>query len=62
MNKGKFIVVSGPSGVGKGTICDVLIKELDAWYSVSMTTREMREGEEEGKNYYYVCHRIGKYH
>ena len=39
MNKGKFIVVSGPSGVGKGTICDVLIKELDAWYSVSMTTR-----------------------
>ena len=54
MNKGKFIVVSGPSGVGKGTICDVLIKELDAWYSVSMTTREMREGEEEGKNYYFV--------
>ncbi len=54
MNKGKFIVVSGPSGVGKGTICDVLIKELDAWYSVSMTTREMREGEVEGKNYYFV--------
>jgi len=54
MNKGKFIVISGPSGVGKGTICDVLIKELDAWYSVSMTTREMREGEVEGKNYYFV--------
>ncbi len=54
MKKGKFIVVSGPSGVGKGTICDVLIKELSAWYSVSMTTREKREGEEEGKNYYFV--------
>ena len=54
MGKGKFIVVSGPSGVGKGTICNILIKELDAWYSVSMTTREIREGEEEGKNYYFV--------
>ena len=54
MKKGKFIVVSGPSGVGKGTICNVLIKELSAWYSVSMTTREKREGEEEGKNYYFV--------
>jgi len=54
MKKGKFIVVSGPSGVGKGTICDVLIKELDAWYSISKTTREKREGEVEGKNYYFV--------
>lgn len=54
MKKGEFIVISGPSGVGKGTICDKLIKELDAWYSVSMTTRDMREGEVDGINYYFI--------
>ncbi|MBQ2872846.1 MAG: guanylate kinase [Bacilli bacterium] len=54
MKKGKFIVISGPSGVGKGTICNQLLKELNAWYSVSMTTRSMREGEVEGVNYYFV--------
>lgn len=54
MKKGKFIVMSGPSGVGKGTICNTLINELNAWYSVSMTTRLPREGEKEGINYYFV--------
>lgn len=54
MKKGKFIVVSGPSGVGKGTICDRLIKELNAWYSVSMTTRNIRDGEVDGVNYYFI--------
>jgi len=54
MKKGKFIIISGPSGVGKGTICDRLLKELNAWYSVSMTTREMRDGEVEGVNYYFI--------
>ena len=54
MRKGRFIVISGPSGVGKGTICSTLIKELDAWYSVSMTTRSIREGEVDGVNYYFV--------
>ena len=54
MKKGKFIIVSGPSGVGKGTICDRLIKELDAWYSVSMTTRNIRDGEVDGINYYFI--------
>lgn len=54
MKKGKFIIVSGPSGVGKGTICDRLIKELDAWYSVSMTTRNMRDGEVDGIDYYFI--------
>ena len=54
MKKGKFVVISGPSGVGKGTICEVLFKELNAWYSVSMTTRGMREGEKDGVNYFYI--------
>lgn len=54
MKKGRFIVLSGPSGVGKGTICNTLIKELDAWYSISMTTRGIRDGEVDGVNYYFV--------
>lgn len=54
MKKGKFIVVSGPSGVGKGTICQKLVDDLDAWYSVSTTTREPREGEINGINYYFI--------
>ena len=54
MKKGKFIIISGPSGVGKGTICERLIKELNAWYSVSMTTRGIRDGEVDGVNYYFI--------
>jgi guanylate kinase len=54
MKKGKFIIISGPSGVGKGTICERLIKELNAWYSVSMTTRGIRDGEIDGVNYYFI--------
>ena len=54
MKKGKFIVISGPSGVGKGTICNKLFKELNAWYSVSTTTRSPREGEVDGVNYYFI--------
>ena len=51
MKRGKFVIISGPSGVGKGTICDRLINELDAWDSVTMTTREKRDGEVDGINY-----------
>lgn len=54
MKKGKFIVISGPSGVGKGTICNKLLNELNAWYSVSTTTRSPREGEIDGVNYFFI--------
>lgn len=54
MKRGKFIVISGPSGVGKGTICNKLINEINAKYSVSLTTRSPRENEIDGINYYFV--------
>jgi guanylate kinase len=56
VNKGLLVVISGPSGVGKGTVIKQFIDdpELKLSYSVSMTTRSMREGEKEGVNYYYV--------
>lgn len=53
-NKGILLVVSGPSGAGKGTICSA-IRELypDLHYSVSMTTREPRKCEVEGESYFF---------
>ncbi|MBO4898211.1 MAG: guanylate kinase [Clostridia bacterium] len=53
--KGLLIVVSGPSGVGKGTVLGkVFEKRDDMYYSVSATTREMREGEKDGVNYHFL--------
>ena len=52
--KGKVFVLSGPSGVGKGTIVDQLFKKVNNIYlSVSATTREKRAGEKEGVNYFF---------
>ena len=54
MNKGKLVVISGPSGIGKGTVCKELIqKDKSVVPSVSWTTRERRKGEEEGVTYFY---------
>lgn len=55
-NKGLLIVISGPSGVGKGTIREKLFQMPghDFVYSVSMTTRLPREGEVDGKDYFFV--------
>ncbi|MBB6735893.1 guanylate kinase [Cohnella zeiphila] len=54
MNKGLLIVLSGPSGVGKGTVCAALRRRTtDLIYSVSATTRAPRAGEQEGVNYFF---------
>ena len=55
MEKGRLIVISGPSGTGKGSIVRGLMeKRDDLELSVSMTTRPKREGEEDGVHYYFV--------
>jgi guanylate kinase len=54
MSKGKIFVLTGPSGVGKGTVVQGVLKNLNNIYlSVSATTREKREGEKEGTNYFF---------
>ena len=55
-HKGLLIVLSGPSGVGKGTVRKALFERAThkIEYSISMTTRSIREGEVEGKDYYFV--------
>jgi len=54
MNRGLLIVLSGPSGVGKGTVCNELRRRhADLVYSVSATTRAPREGERDGVNYFF---------
>ena len=53
--KGQLIVVSGPSGVGKGTMLREYVKGRESVrYSVSATTRAPRPGEENGKDYYFL--------
>lgn len=51
---GTLLIVSGPSGVGKTTICRELVKRLDAFLSVSATTRPRRENEVEGVDYHFL--------
>ena len=55
MKKGLLIVVSGPSGTGKGTVCGELLDSMpELAYSISATTRAPRAGEVDGKNYYFL--------
>ena len=56
MKKGLLIIMSGPSGVGKGEIRKKVMEDesLKLWFSVSMTTRSIRPGEENGREYFFV--------
>ncbi len=52
---GRLIVLTGPSGVGKGTLMRSLLERYpELYYSVSATTRSPRTGEIDGKNYYFI--------
>src|SRR5699024_2693253 len=57
-DKGLLIVLSGPSGVGKGTVRKALFddEETNFKYSISMTTRDKREGEVDGVDYFFKTH------
>ncbi len=55
MDRGLLIVLSGPSGTGKGTVCKALLnKRRDIALSISATTREPRAGEIHGKHYFFT--------
>ena len=54
MNKGVLVVMSGFSGAGKGTIVKELLKKNDFQLSISCTTRNPREGEQNGREYFFV--------
>ncbi len=54
MDKGILIVISAPSGCGKGTILAEVLKDEKFFYSVSATTRSPRPGETDGVNYYFL--------
>ncbi len=53
MNKGRLIVISGFSGAGKGTVVKKLLEKYNYSLSISATTRAPREGEVDGREYYF---------
>ncbi len=55
LSSGKLMILTGPSGVGKGTLMRTLLqRHPELYYSVSATTRAPRSGESDGINYYFV--------
>ena len=55
MPRGRLVIVSGPSGAGKGTLVRALLDRVPSvWVSVSATTRPPRPGEREGEHYYFL--------
>ncbi len=55
MKQGRIIIVSGPSGVGKGTVLrELMRRRTELRFSVSATTRQIREGETDGVNYFFI--------
>ena len=59
MAKGIVVILSGASSVGKGSIREKLLadKDMNLFFSISETTRPMKEGEVDGKDYYFVSHK-----
>ena len=54
-NTKKLIIITGPSGVGKGTVVKAILKKgINIWLSISATTRKPRNGEVDGKDYYFL--------
>ncbi len=51
---GRMLVISGPSGCGKSTICKALLTDERVVFSVSATTRPIREGEVDGQDYIFI--------
>ena len=59
--EGMLILFSGPSGVGKDTVLDVVLnKNKELQKSISLTTRNIRENETDGKDYYFIT--VPKFH
>jgi guanylate kinase len=55
VKRGHLFILSGPAGAGKGTLRKILFRETgDLVYSISCTTRKMRPGEAEGRDYHYI--------
>ena len=56
MKKGLLIILSGPSGVGKGTVREYIVDthKIDITFSISMTTRKPRANETDGVEYYFI--------
>lgn len=54
VKRGRMLVISGPSGCGKSTICRRLLEDRQVVFSISATTRAMREGEVDGRDYVFV--------
>jgi guanylate kinase len=54
-NKGAILIISGPSGCGKSSLLKKLYQQIDNYYfSISTTTRQPRDGEKDGVDYYFV--------
>ena len=54
MSRGSLFVISGPSGTGKGTVCEKLLEREEIFLSVSTTTRDKRANEVDGVTYNYT--------
>ncbi|MED6333793.1 MAG: guanylate kinase [Planctomycetota bacterium] len=54
LREGKMVLISGPSGAGKSTVCRALLEDPRLVFSISATTRPMRAGEVDGRDYFFL--------